>query len=178
MGRDGGTEIGHCYPPRMPNLTIRVGDLNFTARWEPEAPRTVEAVRRLLPMRRQLIHCRWSGEGTWIPLGDVQTGVGYEHHTSHPAPGELLIYTGDLSEWRDPLPLRGLLVLLEAGPAGRQPLRHASSPMTAGATSCARWAGACCGMARRRSRSGRPADMGREWVVVLIVALDRGARRR
>ena len=98
VGRDGGTGIGHCYPPHMPNLTIRVGDLNFTARWEPEAPRTVEAVRGLLPLRSQLIHCRWSGEGTWIPLGDLQTGVGYEHHTSHPAPGELLIYTGDLSE--------------------------------------------------------------------------------
>jgi hypothetical protein len=82
----------------MADLTIRVGDLNFTARWEPEAPRTVEAVRRLLPIRSQLIHCRWSGEGTWIPLGDLETGVGYEHHTSHPAPGELLIYTGDLSE--------------------------------------------------------------------------------
>jgi hypothetical protein len=82
----------------MPNLTIRVGDLNFTAAWDTEAPRTVEAVRRLLPLRSRLIHCRWSGEGTWIPLGDFQTGVGYEHHTSHPAPGELLIYTGDLSE--------------------------------------------------------------------------------
>jgi hypothetical protein len=98
VGRDGGTPIGHCYPPRMPNLTIRVGDLNFTARWEAEAPRTVEAVRRLLPMRSRLIHCRWSGEGTWIPLGDLKTGVGYEHHTSHPSPGELLIYTGDISE--------------------------------------------------------------------------------
>lgn len=82
----------------MPDLTIRVGDLNFTARWEADAPRTVEAMRHLLPMRSRLIHCRWSGEGTWIPLGDLQTGVGYEHHTSHPAPGQLLIYTGDLSE--------------------------------------------------------------------------------
>jgi hypothetical protein len=82
----------------MPDLTIRVGDLNFTARWEADAPRTVEAVRRLLPMHSRLIHCRWSGEGTWVPLGDLQTGVGYEHHTSHPAPGQLLIYTGDLSE--------------------------------------------------------------------------------
>jgi hypothetical protein len=82
----------------MADLTIRVGDLNFTARWEPEAPRTVEAVRRLLPLQSRLIHCRWSGEGTWIPLGDLKIGVGYEHHTSHPAPGDLLIYTGDLSE--------------------------------------------------------------------------------
>ncbi|MEO7333858.1 MAG: DUF3830 family protein, partial [Gemmatimonadales bacterium] len=78
----------------MGNLSIRVGDLHFTARWEPDAPRTIEAVRRLLPIRSQLIHCRWSGEGTWIPFGDLQTGVGFENHTSHPAPGELLIYTG------------------------------------------------------------------------------------
>jgi uncharacterized protein DUF3830 len=104
VGRDGGTGIGHCYPPRMPNLTIRVGDLNFTARWEPEAPRTVEAVRRLLPLESELIHCRWSGEGTWIPLGDLRIGVAYEHHTSHPAPGELLIYTGELSECEILLP--------------------------------------------------------------------------
>jgi hypothetical protein len=82
----------------MANLTIRVGDLHFTARWETDAPRTVEAVRRLLPIRSQLIHCRWSGEGTWIPFGDLDVGVGYENHTSHPDPGELLIYTGDLSE--------------------------------------------------------------------------------
>ena len=82
----------------MGDLLIRVGDLHFTARWEPDAPETVAAVRRLLPISSQLIHCRWSGEGTWIPFGDLNVGVGYEHHTSHPAPGELLIYTGSLSE--------------------------------------------------------------------------------
>ncbi len=82
----------------MANLTIRVGGLHFTARWETDAPQTVEAVRRLLPIRSQLIHCRWSGEGTWIPFGDLDVLVGNENHTSHPAPGELLIYTGALSE--------------------------------------------------------------------------------
>jgi hypothetical protein len=98
MRRDGGTRLGHCYPPRMGDLLIRVGDLHFTARWEPEAPQTVAAVRRLLPISSQLIHCRWSGEGTWIPFGDLDVGVRYEHHTSHPAPGQLLIYTGSISE--------------------------------------------------------------------------------
>jgi Protein of unknown function (DUF3830) len=82
----------------MANLTIRVGDLHFTARWEPDAPRTTDAVRRLLPIRSRLLHVRWSGEATWIPFGDLRVGVGHENHTSHPAPGELLIYTGDLSE--------------------------------------------------------------------------------
>ena len=82
----------------MADLTIRVGDLHFTARWEDAAPLTREAMRAWLPIRSQLIHCKWSGEGTWIPFGDRRLGVGYENHTSHPAPGQLLIYVGDLSE--------------------------------------------------------------------------------
>jgi hypothetical protein len=82
----------------MGDLSIRVGDLNFTARWQPDAPLTQEALRGLLPIRNSLIHCRWSGEGCWIPFGDMKVGVGYENHTSHPAPGDVIIYTGDLSE--------------------------------------------------------------------------------
>jgi hypothetical protein len=85
--------------PRMvDDLTIRVGDLHFAARWEAAAPRTREALRQWLPIRSQLIHCRWSGESTWIPFGDRRPDVGYENHTSHPAPGQLLIYVGELSE--------------------------------------------------------------------------------
>ena len=80
----------------MGQLSIQVGDLHFTAAWEADAPQTVAAVRQLLPISNRLIHCRWSGESTWIPFGDLTVGVGYEHHTSHPAPGELLIYTDNL----------------------------------------------------------------------------------
>ena len=82
----------------MSDLSIRVGDLNFSARWEPDAPLTRDALRRLLPIRSRLIHCRWSGEGCWIPFGDMDLGVGYENHTSHPAPGDVIVYTGNLSE--------------------------------------------------------------------------------
>ena len=82
----------------MPDLKIRVGDLSFTARWEEAAPLTREALRKWLPIRSKLIHCRWSGESTWIPFGDRRPDVGNENHTSHPSPGELLIYVGDISE--------------------------------------------------------------------------------
>jgi hypothetical protein len=82
----------------MTDLSIRVGDLNFTARWEDDAPLTRDAIRSLLPMRSKLIHCRWSGEGCWIPFGDDRLPVGFENHTSHPAPGDIIVYTGDLSE--------------------------------------------------------------------------------
>jgi hypothetical protein len=80
------------------DLRISVGDLNFTARWEANAPRTREALRAWLPIRSQLIHCRWSGESTWIPFGDTRPDVGYENATSHPAPGDILIYVGEISE--------------------------------------------------------------------------------
>ena len=82
----------------MGELSIRVGDLNFSARWEQAAPKTRDALRPLLPLRQKLIHCKWSGEGCWIPFGEDRLPVGYENHTSHPAPGEVIVYTGDLSE--------------------------------------------------------------------------------
>ena len=82
----------------MADLTIRVGELTFTARWEDAAPRTRAAIRLWLPIRSRLIHCKWSGESTWIPFGEERPDVGFENHTSYPAPGDLLIYTGDISE--------------------------------------------------------------------------------
>ncbi|MGZ8481651.1 MAG: DUF3830 family protein [Candidatus Limnocylindria bacterium] len=82
----------------MAHLAIRVGDLRFRARWEDAAPLTREALKAWLPIRSRLIHCRWSGESTWIPFGETRPDVGYENHTSHPAPGQLLIYVGDISE--------------------------------------------------------------------------------
>ena len=80
------------------DLTIRVADSTFHARWEAAAPLTRAALEPWLPIRSRLIHCKWSGESTWIPFGDQRPDVGFENHTSHPAPGDLLIYTGEISE--------------------------------------------------------------------------------
>ncbi len=80
-------------------LRIVAGPIEFTARLEAEvAPRTVAAFRKLLPMRSKIIQARWSGESAWVPLGDLEVGVGYENHTSYPAPGQLLLYPGGISE--------------------------------------------------------------------------------
>jgi hypothetical protein len=80
-------------------LKIRVGNLAFEARLEDKAaPKTVAAVRKMLPLRTKVIHCRWSGESTWIPMGDLRLGLEFENHTSHPAPGMLLLYPGGISE--------------------------------------------------------------------------------
>lgn len=80
-------------------LEIEVGDLRFTARLETDkAPKTIAALRKLLPLRAKLIQARWSGESAWVPLGDLQTGLGFENHTSYPGAGQLLIYPGGISE--------------------------------------------------------------------------------
>jgi uncharacterized protein DUF3830 len=80
-------------------LHITVGPFTYTARLEEEkAPETCAAFRKLLPYHQKIIHARWSGEACWIPLGDFKLEVGYENHTSHPAPGEILFYPGGYSE--------------------------------------------------------------------------------
>jgi len=84
----------------MSEISISVGtQFRFKARFEEgNAPKTVAAFRKLLPYKQKLVHCRWSGEGCWIPLGDFKLDVGWENHTSHPAPGEILWYPGGYSE--------------------------------------------------------------------------------
>jgi hypothetical protein len=80
-------------------LIVVGGDLRFVARLERErAPATCAAFLALLPYRRQLVQARWSGESAWVPLGDFAFGVGAENQTGRPAPGELLLYPGGVSE--------------------------------------------------------------------------------
>jgi len=80
-------------------LEISAGGFDFVARWEEEdAPQTVAAFRRMLPLESRIIHVRWSGEGGWIPMGDLDVGIGPENATSYPAAGELLLYPGGVSE--------------------------------------------------------------------------------
>ena len=80
-------------------LEISAGGFAFVARLEDEAaPQTVAAFRRMLPLESRIIHVRWSGEGGWIPWGDLDLGLGPENATRYPAPGELLLYPGGVSE--------------------------------------------------------------------------------
>ena len=83
----------------MSNPVIKAGDFTFQARFEEElAPKTCAAFKSAMPFVSQMIHVRWSGEGVWLPLGDLQFGVGYENHTSYPSPGQIILYPGGISE--------------------------------------------------------------------------------
>ncbi|MCX8995962.1 DUF3830 family protein [Rhizobiaceae bacterium BDR2-2] len=80
-------------------LKVTAGPFTFDAVLETEkAPQTCKAFLERLPFEGQIVHVRWSGEGVWIPLGDYNFGVGYENHTSHPAPGQFILYPGGMSE--------------------------------------------------------------------------------
>ena len=80
-------------------LSMTAGPYSFELRLEEEkAPETVQAFRRLLPLTSKIIHVRWSGEAGWIPMGDLDVGIGPENATSYPHPGELVLYPGGVSE--------------------------------------------------------------------------------
>lgn len=83
----------------MDLITITAGPFRFRARFEDTlAPKTCARFRALLPYDERIIHVRWSGEACWIPLGALDLGLDYENHTSFPAPGQILLYPGGISE--------------------------------------------------------------------------------
>lgn len=83
----------------MDILEINAGPFRFTARLEAaQAPVTCRKFTTLLPFENKVIHSRWSGEAVWIPLGEMNLGLEFENHTSHPSRGDILLYPGGFSE--------------------------------------------------------------------------------
>lgn len=83
----------------MTKLIVKAGPFTFDGVLEEAAaPKTCAAFRAVMPFSGQIVHVRWSGEGVWIPLGDRDFGLGYENHTSYPAPGQVILYPGGISE--------------------------------------------------------------------------------
>ena len=81
------------------SIEITVGGMRFLARLETErAPKTCARFTSMLPLKTKIIQARWSGESAWIPFGELDLDLGYENHTSYPAPGHLLLYPGGISE--------------------------------------------------------------------------------
>jgi hypothetical protein len=98
-------------------LRITAGEFTFVARLEEEnAPQTVAAFRRLLPLESKVIHVRWSGESMWIPFGELDVGLGHENATSYPNPGEILLYPGGVSETELLFPYGHVAFASKAGP--------------------------------------------------------------
>ena len=98
-------------------LRIKAGGFELSARLEEEkAPQTVAAFRRLLPLESRIVHARWSGESAWIPFGELDVGVAAENATCYPAPGQLLLYPGGVSETEILFPYGATSFASKAGP--------------------------------------------------------------
>jgi hypothetical protein len=83
----------------MSDLLIVAGPYRFKGRLETEkAPQTCAAFLEMLPFKENLLHVRWSGESTWVPLGNLAAAVPPENATTYPLPGEILLYPGGVSE--------------------------------------------------------------------------------
>ncbi len=97
-------------------IQIAVAGLRFVARLETErAPKSTAAFLAMLPLKTNIIQARWSGEACWIPFGDLALDLGYENHTSYPAPGHLLLYPGGLSETEILFPYGSTMFASKAG---------------------------------------------------------------
>lgn len=79
----------------MTNVKIKIaGEVFPGVLLEEKAPKTCELFKKMLPVKEKVIHVRWSGEGIWIPYGDMAPDLDYENNTCYPAPGEFIFYPG------------------------------------------------------------------------------------
>ena len=80
-------------------MKITIADHRFNAVFEDDkSPASCDAFRAVMPFESQVVHVRWSGEGVWIPLGDMDFDVSHEDATAYPAPGQILLYPKGKSE--------------------------------------------------------------------------------
>ena len=80
-------------------VVVTAGGFTFKGHFELEAaPKTCAAFKKRMPFKSRIVHVRWSGEGVWAPLGDMDFGVGFENATCYPAPGQIILYPGGVSE--------------------------------------------------------------------------------
>ncbi len=89
----------YIYKPIEVKLNIEIDGHRFDAVFEEKkSPKTCDIFRKIMPFEGEIVHVRWSGEGVWIPLGDMDLSVEYEDATSYPIPGQILLYPKGKSE--------------------------------------------------------------------------------
>lgn len=101
----------------MRRVLVTAGSFRFEGKFETAAaPRTCAIFQELLPYENKIIHVRWSGEAVWVPLGDLDLGLPLENLTSYPAPGQIIVYPGGISECEILLAYGGVSFASKVGP--------------------------------------------------------------
>jgi len=104
------------------HILITLPELNVSAKavlHTDKAPKTIEAIKSVLPIERQAFHARWCGNEIWLPVSDLKLET-HENQTILPSPGEVLLVdhggTWDLAIFYG----KGWLI----GPTGFLPSNH------------------------------------------------------
>jgi hypothetical protein len=80
-------------------LKISIGELVLFAEMHTEkAPETCRLLSEGMPLEGNLIQARWSGEAAWLQMDPYGIEAPQENATSYPGKGQLLYYSGGVSE--------------------------------------------------------------------------------
>ncbi len=80
-------------------FNLQIGEFSFVIQLEREkAPKTCEVFLKFLPFENKIIQARWSGDAGWVPLGDLKLNLVEENSKNAPLAGEILLYSGSISE--------------------------------------------------------------------------------
>jgi hypothetical protein len=97
-----GGDIDSVAPTMLPPVQIAIGAGIFPAHLRHDvAPQSCARLETLLPYHGKLVHARWSGESCWSPLAAAWPRGSLlppENASAYPAPGQVLLYAGELSE--------------------------------------------------------------------------------
>lgn len=89
-------------PSGLPRIIMSIGDDAFVAHLRTDlAPVSCRVLLDMMPLHREVIHARWSGESMWSPLSDIWPAalkLPAESATDRPRVGEVLLFGGELSE--------------------------------------------------------------------------------
>lgn len=87
---------------KLRRVRLTIGDDRFTAHMRTDlAPRSCKALTDMMPLYREVIHARWSGESLWAPLLGIWPAgliLPTEQETHRPCPGDVLLFGGEISE--------------------------------------------------------------------------------
>ena len=134
----------HGHAARSPSVTCTLAVAGWTRR-----PRTVEAIRRAAaPASGSSSTAAGAAKAAGSRSASTYLDLGPENATSHPAPGELIVYPGGIVRVRDPAGVRRGRLLEQGRPALGQPLRDADR----------RAASSCREVGPPLPVGGRPAD--------------------
>lgn len=110
-------------------VLLVAGPFEFAGTLEREsAPVAAAWLSKQFPLNGALQHARWSGEAAWLPLSGAPQLLP-ENATAHPRPGQILLYTGVISQAELLIPYGACAFACKAGTLAGSPVITLDGPL-------------------------------------------------